>query len=387
MTDVPLIESPPGPVVTIDGRRYVYFSGTAYLCLQARSAVIAAIGVAANRSGVHSATSRLRAGVSPALREVEQAATDFFATETALVCASGYLSPWMLLQAIQPRYDQILLDRRAHASLRDAAACSGLPVESVDVSDAGDDFIASLARAATAGRRPLALVDGVLSATGDLAQVRAIDDRLATCPGSGLLVDDAHGLGCIGPNGRGVLEAAGLWERVNRFDTDDSRPALFVCGTLSKALGGFGGIVPGSRRLAAAIIERSHVYRAAAALPAPLAAASAVALRIARGEPQLRRRLAANLDELDAGLRALGWPHAGGPAPVRALRDADGPRLARIHASLRERGLFAPHVRGYGGAGDGGVLRIAVFADHTSAHLRALLDALRSIEAVGPDAG
>lgn len=378
-TDVPLIESPPGPVVTIDGRRYVYFSGTAYLCLQARSEVIAAIGLAASRSGVHSATSRVRAGVSPALREAEQEAAAFFGTETAILCASGYLSPWMLLQAVQPRFDRLCLDRRAHASLRDAAACSRLPVEEVDVAGVGDDFVACIERAATAGQRPLALVDGVFSATGELARLREIDEVLSKCRGAGMLVDDAHGLGCLGPQGRGALDEAGLWERVNRFDPDDARPSLFVCGTLSKALGGFGGVVPAGAGLAAAIVERSHVYRAAAALPAPLAAASAAALRIARNEPGLRHRLAANLAELDAGLRRLGWPTECGPAPVRALRHPDGDRLARIHLALRERGFFAPHVRGYGGAAEGGVLRIAVFAEHTSVHLQGLLLALGEI--------
>ncbi len=365
-------------MVTIDGRALLYFSGTGYLGLQSRPQVIEALAAAAARSGVHSATSRLRAGVSPALREAELEAAAFFGTDTALTCASGYLSPWMLLQAIQSEFDTLCLDRRAHASLRDAAACSRLPVEEVDVAGAGPDFVASLGPAAAAGHRPLALVDGVFSATGEVAPLARIHERLARCPGSGLLVDDAHGFGCLGDRGRGAYELAGLWERVNRLDPADPAPALFACGTLSKALGGFGGIVPASHRLAGAIVERSHVYRAAAALPAALAAASAAALAIARSEPGLRGRLADNLAELDAGLRQLGWPTSGGPAPVRALR-GDGAELARIHAALLERGIFAPHVRGYGGADGGGVLRIAVFASHASTHLQALLAALREI--------
>jgi 8-amino-7-oxononanoate synthase len=375
----PLVESPPGPVVTIDGRPFLYFSGTAYLCLQSRDAVVAAIGEAAARYGVHSSTSRLRAGVSPTLRDAENEAAAFFGTDTAVVCASGYLSPWMLLQAILPAYDSIFLDRRAHVALRDAAACSRLPVVEVDVAAAANDLVEGLKRAAGAGQRPLALVDGVFSATGELAPLADVHDRLAACPGAGLLVDDAHGFGCLGAMGRGSLEAAGLWDRANRMDADDTAPGVFVCGTLSKALGGFGGVVPASDRLAAAVAERSHAYRGAAALAAPLAAASAAALRIARAEPELRRRLAANLAQLDEGLGALGLARPGTAAPIRCIRSADPRQLDRMHEALRELGIFVPLVRGYGGAAEGGVLRIAVSAGHTPSQIRQLLDALAGI--------
>ncbi len=375
---VALLHSPPGPIVRLDDRDMLYFSGTSYLGLHSRPEVIAAIATAAANYGVHAATSRVRAGVSPALVSVERAAAEYFATETAVHCASGYLSPWLLLQAVLPAFDRLILDRRAHAALRDAAACSRLPVETVEVSTPGIEFASAMQIAAAAGARPLVLCDGVLSATGELAGIDQIVSLLSTCDGAGLLIDDAHGWGVIGSNGRGVFDAAGLWARVNRLGTNCGGPRLFACGTLGKALGGYGGIVPCDRALADAMAARSSVYSAAAPPAAPTAAASAVALEIALREPGLRARLATNLEYLDRELRVLACSVQSTMAPIRCITHTDADVLARAHEHLLRARIYVPHVRGYGGSGRTGVLRIAVFSDHERAHIDGLVAALRA---------
>ena len=109
-----------------------------------------------------------------------------------------------------------------------------------------DALAAQLKEAVSANRKVVVMTDGVFSALGRLSPVAEYWKLLADCPGSMLLVDDAHGYGVVGEHGRGVLEHAGLWgDEVNaRLPTrDDDEPALWTCGTLSKALGGFGGIV------------------------------------------------------------------------------------------------------------------------------------------------
>lgn len=371
----PRIESPPGPVIRIDGNEYIYFGGTAYLGLQAHPQVIAAACDAVSWYGIHCATSRLRAGVSPPVLDTETAAAEFFGTDTAVYCASGYLAPWLLLQALVDQFDVLLLDDRAHSCLRDAAACAGLPLARCRAEDI-PDLERQVARCAADGLRPLLLTDGVFSATGELAPLEAQIRLLHQCPGSGLLVDDAHGFGVVGSAGRGSLDVIGQWSAVNRLSATGQGVRLFACGTLGKALGGYGGIVPCDLALAARIRERSNVYRGAAPPAAPLAAASARALALARSEPERRRRLASNVAYMKEGLAHLGVEVSGSCAPICALRGFRGHPPARLHDWLITYGIYAPLVRGYGGAGDAGVLRIALSSGHDAEHMDALLAAL-----------
>ena len=380
-TNPPRIESPPGPVIRIDGNEYLYFGGTAYLGLQAHPEVIAAARAAASRYGIHAATSRLRAGVSPPVADVEAAAAEFFGTDTAVYCASGYLAPWLLLQALADQFDVLLLDERAHSCLRDAAACAGLP-RAVYRADDPLDLERHVARCAADGLRPLLMTDGVFSATGELAPLEAQVRSLIQCPGSGLLVDDAHGFGVIGPAGRGSLDVIGLWSTVNRLSATGQGVRLFACGTLGKALGGYGGIVPCDLALEARIHERSNVYRGAAPPAAPTAAASARALALACTEPERRRRLASNVAYMKQGLARLGVEVSGSCAPICALRGFRGWPPDKLHDWLINCGIYAPLVRGYGGAGGEGVLRIALFSGHDAAHMDALLAALDRLHRV-----
>ena len=371
----PRIESPPGPVLRIEGNEYLYFGGTAYLGLQAHPQVIAAARDAVGRYGVHAATSRLRAGVSPPVVDTEAAAAEFFGTDTAVYCASGYLAPWLLLQAIVDQFDVLLLDDRAHSCLRDAAACTGLPCVGCRADDS-PDLERQIARCAAEDLRPLLLTDGVYSATGELAPLEAQVRSLNQCPGSGLLVDDAHGFGVIGPAGRGSLDAIGQWSVVNRLSASRQGVRLFACGTLGKALGGYGGIVPCDLALAARIRERSNVYRGSAPPAAPIAAASAQALALARSEPERRHRLASNVAYLKQGLAHLGVAVSESCAPICALHGFRGWPPGKLHDWLIANGIYAPLVRGYGGVGEAGVLRIALSSEHDAAQMDALLAAL-----------
>jgi 8-amino-7-oxononanoate synthase len=380
-THPPHFESPPGPVVRIDGSEYVYFGGTAYLGLQAHPEVIAAASAAVTRYGVHCATSRLRAGVSPPVVDTEAAAAEFFGTDTAVYCASGYLAPWLLLQPLVDQFDVLLLDDRAHSCLQDAAACAGLPRAGCSVDDL-PGLERQVARCAAEGLRPLLLTDGVFSATGELAPLEAQIRSLNHCPGSGLLVDDAHGFGVIGPAGRGSLDVIGQWSAVNRLSAAGQGVRLFACGTLGKALGGYGGIVPCDRALAARIHERSNVWRGAAPPAAPVAAASAQALALARREPERRRRLASNVAYMRQGLARLCVEGPGSCAPICALRGYRGWPPVKLHDWLIHSGIYAPLVRAYGGVGDEGVLRIALSSDHEAAQMDTLLAALDRLHRV-----
>ncbi|MBI5852998.1 MAG: aminotransferase class I/II-fold pyridoxal phosphate-dependent enzyme, partial [Planctomycetes bacterium] len=177
-----------------------------------------------------------------------------------------------------------------------------------------------------------------------------------------------HGFGVLGHNGRGSAELAGL-------DADEH---VLVAGTASKALGGHGGLVAGPRARIERILDRCAWTAGSTPPPVPVAAATAVALRIARNEPGLRARLHANAAALRARLQALGIaldPEAAS-TPIVALHAPRGRDVEDLHAALRDDGILVPVLGAYGGLKEK-MLRIAVFATHEPAHLDALADALR----------
>lgn len=220
----------------------------------------------------------------------------------------------------------------------------------------------------------LVATDGVFPMSGAIAPLAAYADLLRDRPGAVLLVDDAHGLGVLGAHGRGALEHHGLWP-----PPAGATPRVLLAATLSKALGGFGGLIAGSASDVDAARRASHWFEGASAPPIPVAAAAAAALRIAQAEPALRDRLRSNAQRLRAGLHALGLdvdPDA--PTPQVSFTHRDAPAMSGLAERLRATGLLVPYFPSYSGLGPAGALRIAVFATHSDAHIDRLLAALRA---------
>lgn len=364
----PCFESPVGPEVQVDGQRLLWFGGTAYLGLQARPEVIAAAVAAIQRFGLHPGSARAGYGTTPPLLAAEAEAAEFFGTAAALHVASGWAATALLVAALPTRRWRAFHDEHAHASAREALGLlDATPRHPYAHGDAGD-LAARLQRELKAGETPLVVTDGVFAGNGRLAPLAALREALAPYPGGTLLVDDAHGFGVLGENGRGSVEHAGL--------ADDD--ALLVAGTASKALGGHGALVAGNAERIARI-ARASAWSAGSTPPTvPVAAATAAALRIARTEPQLRVRLHAHAETLRAGLRALGVTlrDDARAAPIIALSLPREREVDALHVALRRAGILVPVLKGYGGL-TAPALRIAVFATHEAAHLEALLDALR----------
>ena len=374
------MESPPGAETTIDGRRYVYFGGTGYLGLAGHPEVIEAACAAARRYGVHTATSRNGFGSSPPLVAAEREAAAFFDTETAFHYASGFAGNHILVQAAAgtDRNSLVCLDRTVHFSAREAARLVAAEVMEFEPGDP-ENLANAIRRKARPAQPVFVMTDGVSPVTGAVAPLR---DYLAVCreyPEARLVVDDAHGFGVLGDEGRGTVEWWGLWaEGVNGTGSPD-RERLLLCGTLSKALGGFGGLIPASTRFLDQLRRNTHYYEGASAPAAPIAAAAARALAIVRARPELRRRLAANVLRLRRGLRALGLPVPEGPAANLGLAIGSREAMIRLHAALKTQGFLVPHLEAYPGAGPEGVLRFAVCATHSDAMIDALLAALRRL--------
>lgn len=381
---MPTMQTPPGPLTIVDGKQYLYFAGTGYLGLQGHPAVIAAACEAAEEYGTGSATSRTHTGFgnTPPVLLVEEEAAELFGCEAALYVPAGYLAPQVLLATLRGTCDVALLDEHCHYALRDAARILGNRVVTFRHRDPGS-LVEKLSVCDGGRRRPLVVTDGVFAATGSLAPLADYHDILRAYPGAALLVDDAHGLGVLGERGRGLLEHAGLLsERVNALEDElaglaaSGTPRLYHCASLSKAVGGYGGIIPGTRRFVEWMKVRSPIYRGATPPPPPIAAATAEGLRIVRCEPELRERLHVNARSLKAGLRRIGFDVEDGPAPVASISLDSADRMQHLQQELASCGILIAYFGHYSGLPPQGALRIAVFAGHTEAMIGRLLDEL-----------
>ncbi len=368
-----VMQSPPGPVTVIDGREYLYFAGTGYLGLQGRPEVIEAACEAARRFGLGSATSRGGFGDTPPVLEVERRAAEFFAAEDAFCFATGYAGPGLLALGLEGAFDVVFVDECSHYAVLDAARLSARPVFRFGHRDP-EALAGGLRRNLAPAGRPLVMTDGVFAALGTIAPVAEYCEVLSAYQGAILLVDDAHGVGVLGEHGRGTAEHAGCV----RASTHPTGVTVVTCATASKALGGYGGLVPGPRELIAAVKTRSHWHRGASAPPPPVAAATAKGIEIAAAEPQLRERLRFNTRLLKDGLRAMGLEADQTPVPIVSLALGDEANMVRIQAALMDRGVAIAHLH-YAGLGPHGALRIAVFATHTEAMIGRLVEELRAV--------
>jgi len=374
---MPVMQSPPGAETVIDGRRYLYFVGTGYLGLQGHPEVIRAASEAARQFGIGSATSRAGLGHTPPLLDVERLAAKFFGSEKAFYFVSGYLGNEILIRLIGQHVDAVFVDRGSHYCVVEAADLIGKPVHPFAHRDL-DDLAHKLRKELPPGGRALLMSDGVFAALGSIAPVVQYRELLREYPGSVMIVDDAHALGVLGDMGRGTFEHAGLYAagvnvdlpRRNRPDS----PCLLMCGTLSKAVGGFGGIVPGNTPIMEGIRSTSHYYEGASAMPVPVAAATAKALELLLAQPQLRARLHENVRLLKTGLARQGLETDDTPVPIVSLDVGDAANMQRIQGDLAARGIMIAYMAAYSGLGPEGALRLAVFATHTKEQIDRLLD-------------
>jgi 8-amino-7-oxononanoate synthase len=367
MTDAPptrLMQSPPGADVIVDGQPYLYFGGTSYLGLAGRAEVIEAACEATRRYGIHTATSRSGYGTNPATLAVESLAARFFETETAFYFVSGYMGNHILVQAIEP-FDLVAIEESAHFSSREAAKLAQKPIITFRGRDP-DELRQELRQRLTPGQVPLVMIDGVCPTTGAVAPLPQIIDVLAGFPRGMMIVDDAHGVGVLGERGRGTLDHFGLWGPTVNCLGRAAGPSIYLSATLSKALGGFGGVLPLSLDFLQQVRRTSHYWEGASAPAAPVAGASARALEIVLAEPQLRTQVRQNSAKMRAALRGLGLTLDEWPTPVIGLSIGRADDMLRIQGQLQAAGILVPYFHSYAGVGPEGLLRIAIFATHTA---------------------
>lgn len=361
-----LMESAPSTETIIDGKRYLYFGGTGYYTLQNHPVLMKAAKEALAKYGMHSATSRGGFGTTPLYLAVEKKAAEFFGTEDSVYIASGYLTNMAGFQALTEtgQFNAVFADETSHYSVVDFVRVLGLPVVMFAHRSPGD-LQKKLRAKLRARQKPLVVSDGLFPIFGKIAPVPEYVEALKPYNGS-IWLDDAHGVGILGPNGRGTYDHHGL-----RSDQ------LLFGGTLSKAFGAHGGIVPGKKELVQAI-RSGHIMNGATQSPSPAAAAALASIELVMQHPEMRTQLWKNAALLKNGLRQMGFPIDDSPVPVAAWTLKTTQDMDRVQQALMERGICIQRAR-YVGTGPEGVLRVVVFSSHTPEQISRLLDELKKL--------
>jgi 8-amino-7-oxononanoate synthase len=357
----PLLQSPQGPLVRVDGQPLLAFCNNDYLGLANHPHVVEAWAAGARRWGVGGGASHLVIGHSTPHHELEEALADLVGRPRALLFSTGYMANLGAVTALVGQGDTVLQDRLNHASLLDAGLLSGARFSRYLHNDP-----ASLAsRLEKAVGNTLVVTDGVFSMDGDIADLPALADA-ARAKGAWLMVDDAHGIGTLGANGGGIVEHFGLGI--------DQVPVLV--GTLGKGCGTAGAFVAGSDELIEALVQFARPYIYTTSQPPALACATLKSIELLRTEGWRREHLAALIQQFRQGAQALGLTLMDSFTPIQPILIGDSARALRLSQLLRERGVLVTAIRPPTVPAGGARLRVTLSAAHSTEQVQQLLGAL-----------
>lgn len=351
------VEGVEGPFVKIGGKKYLCFCSNDYLGLAGHPRIKRVAQEAIERYGWGTGASRLVSGNTTIHEALEIELAHFKGTEAALVFPSGYMANVGTITALVGKGDIVIGDRLNHASLIDGCRLSGADFR-VYVHKDVEGLEGVLRRSSQYGKR-LVVTDGVFSMDGDLSPLPNIVE-LAKKYKAMLMVDDAHGTGVLGKKGKGTLEHYGLEGGVD-----------VQMGTLSKALGGIGGFVAGSKTLIEYLKNRSRPFIYTTALPVAACAAAREALKVIEDEPSRREALWRNVRCLKEGLNVPGVE-----SPIFPIVIGDAKEAVALSGSLFEKGLWVTAIRPPTVPEGTSRLRVTVTSEHTLEHIKTLLQAL-----------
>jgi 8-amino-7-oxononanoate synthase len=361
-----LLEGGAGPEILRGDRRLVNLASNDYLGLATDPRLAAAAAEGAERWGVGATGSRLLSGNHPIHEALEEDIAAARGTEAALLFTSGYAANVGALSALAGRHDVIVADTLSHASLLDGARLSGARLVRYHHADA-EHLETQLRRSPVSGRR-FVVTEGVFSMEGDVTDLPAAADAAAR-HGAMLVVDDAHGGGVVGPDGRGTIAMYGMEEAVP-----------LQIGTLSKAFGCQGGYVACNRELKDFLVGRARSFMFSTGLSPVIAAAARAALRIAREEGWRRAALASHVRALGAVARGAGLTVRGDErAPMLLIMAGAADAATSLAEALESRGVLAPAIRPPTVPEGTSRLRMAPIAIMKAAQLERACDALAEV--------
>lgn len=360
------IHTAQGPEVEIGGRRLVNFSSNDYLGLANDARLRDAAKAAIDNLGIGAGASRLISGTQSPHLCLERALARWKGTEAAICFSSGYAAALGTIPALVTKGDVIVLDKLCHASLIDGARLSGAILRVFPHNNLSKlESHLRWARREHPGTRVLIITESVFSMDGDRAPLRELVG-LKKRYGALLMLDEAHAVGVIGPNGRGLAAAENVDAEVD-----------VQMGTLSKALGASGGYICGSRTLIEWLVNRARSFIFSTAPPAAIVAAALAAVDFVSSPAGEKRRLL--LWEKIKLMRDLPGTSRAAQSAIFPLTVGDEQAALELASALQSEGFFVPAIRYPTVARGAARLRITVSATHSDEQIRALCETIKRL--------
>lgn len=358
------VSSPQSPHIEVEGKLLLSFSSNDYLGLANHPQLIRVLQEGALKHGLGAGAAHLVSGHSTAHHELEQRIAAFIGKPAALLFSTGYMANLGTVQALVGRGDTVFADRLNHASLNDAMLLCRANVKRYRHGD-----MAQLAQLLeqTKGGRKLVVTDTVFSMDGDIAP---LPELLALCEkhDAWLYVDDAHGFGVLGEQGRGSLSHFGI-----------ASPRIIYMATLGKAAGVFGAIVVAEQAVIDTLVNHANSYVYTTATPPALSVALLESLDLIEQGDGLRDHLHRLIGQLRAGLADLPWQLMPSDTAIQPLLIGDNQEAMRLSDGLRERGIWVVAIRTPTVPQGTARLRITLSAAHSEADVERLIGALHDL--------
>ena len=361
---------PCAPAAQVDGRAVLAFGSNDYLGLAAEPALAAALAEGAARWGAGSGASHLVTGHYAVHDELEHALAAFVGTERALYFSTGYMANSGVIPALVGRGDAVFADRLNHASLVDGVLLSRATLQRYPHLD-----LAALERllGGSSAPRKLIVTDSVFSMDGDVAPLAALLE-LAVQHDAWLLVDDAHGFGVLGPEGRGAVAEAGLHAHPEAW-------RIIYVGTLGKAAGVAGAFVAGHADVIEWLVQKARTYIFTTGAPPALAHALLASLELIAHGAARRAQLQANIALFRQRLRLQRWQLADSRTAIQPVIIGANAEALAVAAALLDAGLWVPAIRPPTVPAGSARLRVSLSASHTAADVIRLTERLLQLEA------
>lgn len=356
-----VVESAQGVELQCDGRKLINFCSNDYLGLANHPVVVKAFKDAADRYGVGSGSAHLICGHTSAHHALEEELAEFTGRDRALLFSTGYMANTGVISALMGRGDTVFEDRLNHASLLDGGLLSGARFKRYPHADM-NGLIKSLCQSSG---RAMIVTDGVFSMDGDFAPLVPLA-QVAREQNAWLLVDDAHGLGVIGDQGRGIVDYFGL----------SQRDVPILVGTLGKAFGTFGAFVAGSEPLIETLIQKARTYIYTTALPSAVAEATRASLKLVVAETWRREKLADLSQRFRQGAQQLGLTLLPSHSAIQPVLIGDSKSAVEISHRLFEDGFLIGAIRPPTVPQGSARLRVTFSALHEEHQVDSLLESL-----------
>ncbi|HBO97852.1 MAG TPA: 8-amino-7-oxononanoate synthase [Candidatus Omnitrophica bacterium] len=354
-----------GRKIILDGKEVLNFCSNNYLGLADDPRLRRAAVECIEQEGIGSGASRLVCGNMTALRELEETIARFKGAESCLTFSTGYMANVGIISSVFGRDDIIFSDRLNHASIIDGIILSQARFKRYPHNDM--EALEKMLRAATGFRRRGIITDSVFSMDGDIASLDKIVE-LARQYDCLVMIDEAHALGVMGKNGKGLAEHLGVEDKID-----------IQMGTLSKAAGSFGAYCCGSKALIDFLINKARSFIYTTAMPPAVAAAAQRAVEIIRDEPTLRQKLWMNTEYFKKGVDQMGFNTLKSQTPIIPIVVGESSVAVEFSRRLLEEGIFVSAIRPPTVPAGTARLRLTVMATHTREDLEYTLEKLRVI--------